>query len=61
MRGAGVSAAPGGGETPILDQVFDGDSLYALRAAVAAHASQAGMPDGRVRDLVGSGTNSVTR
>ena len=52
LLGAGVSAAPGGGEPPILDQVFDGDSLYALRAAVAAHASQAGMPDGRVRDLV---------
>jgi len=48
----GVSAASGGGEPPVLDQVFDGDSLYALRAAVAAHASQAGMPDGRASDLV---------
>lgn len=52
LREAGVSAAPEDGEPPILDQVFDGDSLYALRAAVAAHASQAGMPDGRARDLV---------
>ena len=52
MRGAGVSAAPGGGEPPVLDQVFDGDSLYSLRAALAAHAAQAGMPEGRARDLV---------
>ena len=42
----------GGGEPPVLDQLFDGDSLYSLRAAVAAHASQAGMPEGRARDLV---------
>jgi anti-sigma regulatory factor (Ser/Thr protein kinase) len=35
-----------------LDQLFDGESLYALRAAVAAHASEAGIPDGRVRDVV---------
>jgi anti-anti-sigma factor len=46
LRGAG------GGEPPVLDQVFDGDSLYSLRAAVAAHASQAGMAEGRARDLV---------
>jgi anti-anti-sigma factor len=37
---------------PILDQAFDADSLYALRAAVAAHASQAGLPPGRADDLV---------
>jgi anti-sigma regulatory factor (Ser/Thr protein kinase) len=37
---------------PILDQAFDADSLYALRAAVAAHASQAGLPLGRADDLV---------
>jgi anti-anti-sigma factor len=42
----------GGGEPPVLDQVFESDSLYSLRAAVAAHASRAGMPEGRVRDLV---------
>jgi anti-anti-sigma factor len=36
----------------VLDQVFDNDSLYALRAAVAAHGSQAGLADGRVGDLV---------
>jgi anti-sigma regulatory factor (Ser/Thr protein kinase) len=46
---------PGGellGTGPVLDQVFDGDSLYALRAAVAAHGMQAGLPEGRVGDLV---------
>src|ERR1700735_2701085 len=36
--------------TPILDQAFDADSLYALRAAVAAHATQAGLPPGRADD-----------
>ena len=37
---------------PILDQAFDAGSLYALRAAVAAHASQAGLPQHRADDLV---------
>ena len=32
----------GGEEPPLLEQIFDGDSLYALRAAVAAP----GCPDG---------------
>jgi anti-sigma regulatory factor (Ser/Thr protein kinase) len=36
----------------ILDQAFDGDSLYALRAALAAHAAQAGLPEFRVYDLI---------
>jgi anti-sigma regulatory factor (Ser/Thr protein kinase)/anti-anti-sigma regulatory factor len=36
----------------ILDQAFDADSLYALRAAVAAHATQAGLAPGRSDDLV---------
>jgi anti-anti-sigma factor len=50
----GPCAGTGGGQeqSPALDQAFDADSLYALRAAVAAHASQAGMPEGRVGDLV---------
>jgi anti-anti-sigma factor len=39
-------------DAPILDQVFDADSLYALRAAVAAHATQAGLAQGRAEDLV---------
>jgi anti-anti-sigma factor len=46
------STAARNGEPPALDQAFDGDSLYALRAAVAAHGSQAGLSDGRTRDLV---------
>ena len=37
---------------PILDQFFDADSLYALRAAVAAHAAEAGLSPGRSDDLV---------
>jgi len=43
-RGAVAAAA--------LEQQFDGDSLYALRATVAAHGSQAGLSEGRTRDLV---------
>jgi hypothetical protein len=35
-----------------LEQVFDGDLLYALRSAVAAHAAQAGLPPGRAHDVV---------
>ena len=46
------SAAARDGEPPALDQAFDGDSLYALRSAVAAHGSQAGLAEGRTRDLV---------
>jgi anti-sigma regulatory factor (Ser/Thr protein kinase) len=38
--------------TAVLDQAFDGDSLYALRAAVAARAAEAGLPRQRVYDLV---------
>jgi anti-sigma regulatory factor (Ser/Thr protein kinase) len=38
--------------TTVLDQAFDGDSLYALRAAVAAHASATGLPRQRVYDVV---------
>ncbi len=40
------------GKAPVLDQVFDADSLFALRAAMAAHAAQAALPEGRVGDLV---------
>src|ERR1700750_2844571 len=46
------SAATGKGEAPALGPAFDGDSLSALRATVAAHGSQAGLSDGRTRDLV---------
>jgi anti-anti-sigma factor len=48
----GAGSDGGGEEPPVLDQVFDGDSLYTLRAAVAAHGSQAGLAEGRVGDLV---------
>ncbi|HEX5302000.1 MAG TPA: ATP-binding protein [Streptosporangiaceae bacterium] len=37
---------------PAVDQSFDGDSLYAVRATVAAHASAAGIQEGRVRNVV---------
>jgi anti-sigma regulatory factor (Ser/Thr protein kinase) len=43
---------PGAGAPPILAQDFDAGSLYALRAAVAAHATQAGVPGPRVTDMV---------
>src|SRR5579862_6457757 len=46
------SAPPAATDAPILDQVFDADSLYALRAAVAAHAADAGLSPGRADDLV---------
>src|SRR6266436_2802819 len=50
--GWGQSAAARDGEPPALEQAFDGDSLFALRATVAAHGSQAGLSEGRTRDLV---------
>jgi anti-sigma regulatory factor (Ser/Thr protein kinase) len=37
---------------PILDHRLDGDSLYQLRASVAAHAVQAGLSPRRADDLV---------
>ena len=48
---AGARAGPGG-QSPVLEQEFDDGSLYALRAAVAAHASRAGLSEGRTGDLV---------
>jgi anti-sigma regulatory factor (Ser/Thr protein kinase) len=36
----------------LLDQEFDADSLYALRAAVAAHAAAAGLNRNQVHDVV---------
>jgi anti-sigma regulatory factor (Ser/Thr protein kinase) len=47
---AGWGAAPAG--SPALDQAFDADSLYALRAAVAAHAAAADLSPQRVYDVV---------
>jgi anti-sigma regulatory factor (Ser/Thr protein kinase) len=43
---------PGADVTPILAQDFDAGSLYALRAAVSAHATQAGIPGFRADDVV---------
>jgi anti-sigma regulatory factor (Ser/Thr protein kinase) len=52
--GGGPGTGPGAGDEqrPVLDQFFDADSLYALRAAVAAHGAQAGLAEGRLGDLV---------
>ena len=53
-----MSSDPGQSQAPprvgaaVLDQAFDGDSLYALRAAVAAHAAEAGLQRQRVYDVV---------
>jgi anti-sigma regulatory factor (Ser/Thr protein kinase) len=47
----GRRAEPRAG-TAVLEQAFDGDSLYALRSAVAAHASATGLPRQRVYDVV---------
>ena len=43
---------PGADIVPILDEGFDAGSLYALRQAVAAHTTQAGMPELRAGDIV---------
>jgi anti-sigma regulatory factor (Ser/Thr protein kinase) len=55
-EGAAAQAAqprvPGAEVPPILTQDFDAGSLYALRAAVAAHATQAGAPEPRAGDIV---------
>ena len=51
-RRPGVNVTASDGESLALEQAFDGDSLYALRAAVAAHGSQSGLSEGRTRDLV---------
>jgi anti-sigma regulatory factor (Ser/Thr protein kinase) len=48
----GPPHAPGADVSPILTQDFDAGSLYALRAAVAAHATQAGVPEPRAGDIV---------
>src|SRR5512146_2696380 len=56
--GAARNALPGPGMSiaaraqPAVDQSFDGDSLYVVRATVAAHASEAGIQEGRVRNVV---------
>jgi anti-sigma regulatory factor (Ser/Thr protein kinase) len=47
----GRRAEPSTGTT-VLEQAFDGDSLYALRSAVAAHAASAGLSRQQVYDVV---------
>jgi anti-sigma regulatory factor (Ser/Thr protein kinase) len=49
---AAAGTVPGPVAELVLDQAFNGDSLYALRSAAAAHAAEAGLPPGRVTDLV---------
>jgi anti-sigma regulatory factor (Ser/Thr protein kinase) len=50
LPGPGVSIAAHA--QPAVDQSFDGDSLYAVRATVAAYASEAGIQEGRLRNVV---------
>ena len=47
-----ANGAPGREPPRILEQAFDSRSLYALRAATAAYASQAGLPPSRAGDVV---------
>ncbi len=50
---AGVGrAAPASAQALLLDQEFDSGTLYALRAAVQAHAGQAGLSEDRVGEVV---------
>jgi anti-sigma regulatory factor (Ser/Thr protein kinase) len=52
----GTRRRPGAGRGPagpaLLEQAFNSDSLYALRAAVAAHAAAAGLSRSRVYNVV---------
>lgn len=45
-------AMQAGAPTPVLDQEFDSGNLYALRAAVHAHADQAGLSEDRASEVV---------
>lgn len=51
QAGRGPSGGSPAGTVP-LEQEFDAGSLYSLRSAVAAHAAAAGLPPGRVYDVV---------
>jgi anti-sigma regulatory factor (Ser/Thr protein kinase) len=50
-RQPGRGTAPAESKSTAVDQAFDADSLYALRAAVAAHAAAAGLGRHRVYDV----------
>lgn len=52
VRGGQETTQPGDGAPVLLEQAFSRDSLYQLRAAVAAHAAQAGVPTPRDHDVV---------
>ncbi|MGH3204951.1 MAG: ATP-binding protein [Streptosporangiaceae bacterium] len=45
-------AMPAGTPAPVLDQEFDSGNLYALRAAVQAHAGQVGLSEDRASEVV---------
>jgi len=45
-------AIQAGAPVPVLDQEFDSGNLYALRAAVHAHADQAGLSEDRASEVV---------
>ena len=47
-----AARSPSRGTEQILDVALDSDSLYQLRASVAAHAIRAGLPQRRADDLV---------
>ena len=51
-RAVQETTKPVDGATVLLEQAFSDDSLYQLRAAVAAHAAQAGVPSPRDHDVV---------
>ncbi len=52
MSGETSRRAAPSARTTVLEQAFDGDSLYALRSAVAAHAASAGLTRQQVYDVV---------
>ncbi|TMR20950.1 STAS domain-containing protein [Nonomuraea turkmeniaca] len=49
---ASGGVAGNGSPSTVLEQPFDRNSLYVLRATVEAHAIHAGLPEGRTADLV---------
>ena len=49
---AGRAGRAGQAGEPVLDQEFDSGNLYALRAAVQAHAGQAGLSEDRASEVV---------
>jgi len=50
--GRAARAVQAGARTPLVDQDFDSGTLYALRAAVQAHAGQAGLSEVRAAEVV---------